>query len=140
MKNYVIKTNNNNYPTFFDEALDLFKPLFFDEHTDFMKTDIKENENNYELDIEMPGYNKDEINIDIEEGYLTVSAKKAENQEEKDKQHYIKKERMASCSRSFYVGDVEEENVKAKFDNGVLNIILPKEQEQKPQKRNILID
>ena len=94
-----------------------------------MKTDIQENKNGYTLDIEMPGYNKDDINISLEDGYVTVSAKKQEKAESNDNV-YLRRERSVSCSRSYYVGEVEEADIKATFDNGVLTLLLPKEKEK----------
>ena len=139
MKNFL---QTSSFPTFFDDALDLFKPMFYDQTSDVMKTDIKENDDNYELDIEMPGYDKKDIMIDLEDGYLTISAKKDEKEEKKEdkKFSYIKRERAISCSRGFYVGDIQEDSVKAKYENGILNIVLPKIPEEKPVKRNILVD
>lgn len=100
-------------------------------HQDLMKTDIKETKDGYELDIDLPGVEKKDINLELKDGYLTIKANHNQEQEEKDDQgHYLRKERFTgSCSRSFYVGDnVKEEDVHAKFDNGILKLSFPKEE------------
>lgn len=99
-----------------------------------MKTDVKEKDGNYILEIDVPGYSKDDIKIELENGYLTVTAEKVENKDEEDKKsHYIHKERFyGKCSRSYYAGeDVKEEDIKAAFKNGILTIEFPKEKEEK---------
>lgn len=138
MKNYLTKTNDfDNAVGFFDN---FFKPLFYDEKFDSMKTDIKETENGYELEVEMPGFEKGDINISLENDYLTISAEKKANEEEDGKNRYVRKERSVSCSRSYYVGDISENDVKACYNNGLLKVSLPKEQEEKPSKHTIDID
>ena len=99
-----------------------------------MKTDIKENEGSYELDIDLPGFKKDEITAELKDGYLTVSAAKGLDKDEEDKKgHYIRQERYSGAmSRTFYVGeDVKQEDIKAKFENGILSLSVPKPVEQK---------
>ena len=94
-----------------------------------MKTDIREHDEGYELDIDLPGFKKDEITIDLDNGYLTISAAKGLDKDEQDKKgKYIRKERYAGAvQRSFYVGDaVTEEDVKAKFEDGILKLSIPK--------------
>ena len=94
-----------------------------------MKTDIKENENGYELDIDLPGYKKENVKAELKDGYLTISASNDSSTEEKDeKGKYIRKERYTgSVSRSFYVGKyVTEEDIHAKFENGILKLSVPK--------------
>ena len=108
-----------------------------------MRTDIKETENGYQLDVEMPGFDKKDIKISLENGYLTVSAEKSSREEEnKDKnEKYIRKECTVSCSRSYYVGDdIERENVKAKYDNGMLTLTVPKSQPKQLPSHNIEIE
>ena len=135
MKNYLQKRNNNY--DLFDAFDDFFRPVFYDEQRD-LKTNIKETENNYELDIEMPGYSKDQIKVALENGYLTVSANK-ENKEEDAGKHYVRKEISESCSRSYYVGeDVTQADIKAKYENGMLAICVPKSQPK--QLKNSFID
>lgn len=107
-----------------------------------LKTDIKENEDSYALEVEMPGVNKQDINLELKKGYLTISAEKHSSNDEKDKKgNYVRRERFyGSKSRSFYVGNnVKEEDIKASLDNGVLNIEIPKEKPQIEQTKKIEI-
>ena len=109
-----------------------------------MKTDVKETDSGYEVDIDLPGFKKDEINVQLDNGYLSISAAKGLDKEEKKEGKYIRKERYAgSMSRSFYVGDgVSQEDIKAKFENGVLTLEVPKK-EAKPaveEKKTIAIE
>lgn len=126
----------------FDEAINnFFRPLFFSDELDSMKTDIKEHSNKYVMQIEVPGFDKKDISINLEDGYLNVSAKKQVKEESgKDSGSYIKKERTVSCSRSYYVGELKEEEIKAKYENGVLELTLPKLKEKVPAKKQITID
>lgn len=146
MKNYMVNNNNNrrnNEVDFFDDAFgNFFKPLFYEEKHNTMKTDIKENEHSYLLDVEAPGFDKKDINVSLENGYLTVTAQKKEcNKEcEGKKENYIRRERSCSLSRSYYVGDVKKEDVKAKYENGVLMIEIPKETPEVPVSHSIEIE
>ena len=143
MKNYIQKRNNYQHDPFFDAFDDFFKPVFYDDRADSMRTDIKETESGYQLDVEMPGFDKKDIKISLENGYLTVSAEKSSREEEnKDKnEKYIRKECTVSCSRSYYVGDdIERENVKAKYDNGMLTLTVPKSQPKQLPSHNIEIE
>lgn len=100
-----------------------------------MKTDIRETDGSFELDIDMPGFSKEDLKAELKEGYLTVSASTSKDKDEKDENgKYIRRERYSgSCSRSFYVGDeVKQEDIKAKFENGILKISVPRK-EAKPQ-------
>ena len=118
---------------------DLFRP--FDKNARGMRTDLKENEKQFEFDIDIPGFKKEEIEIDLKDGYLTVCAKREVNQEEKDQNSYIKRERHFSACRNYFVGDkIAEEEIKAKYENGVLNIIVPKQQPKELPKHKIQID
>ncbi len=122
----------------------LFDNIFFPyEHKEnnMMKTDVKENENDYELQVEVPGVNKENISIDYENGYVTIAAKTNKSKDEKDKEgNYIRRERYSgSYSRSYYVGEVDRESIKAKLDNGVLSIIVPKTKAEE-QKKAIAIE
>ena len=103
-------------------------PLYGKHAKHMMKTDVRETEDTYEVDMDLPGFKKDEINVDLKNGYLTVSAAKGLDKDEKDKNgKYIRQERYTGAmSRSFYVGDVTPEDVKAKFEDGILQISLPK--------------
>ncbi|MDY2957798.1 Hsp20/alpha crystallin family protein, partial [Floccifex sp.] len=110
---------------------DLFDDFFTgSSNSDFMKTDIVEKDNNYELSIEMPGVKKENIQMELKNGYLKVGAKTSNSTENKDENgRVVRKERFSgSYARSFYVGEnVRQEDVKASFDNGELKIVLPKE-------------
>ena len=132
MKNYLTRRNND----LFDEAFDsFFRPFYMDSESTFMKTDIKETDKDYVLDVEMPGFEKKDIALKFESGYITISAKK----DGADDSKYIRRERAVSCSRSYYMGDVDEKLIKAKYENGVLTVTVPK---QKPEesRHSILID
>ena len=100
-----------------------------------MKTDIKELDNGYELEIDLPGFKKDEIKAELNNGYLTVSAAKGLDEDKEDKKtgKYIRRERYAgACQRSYYVGeDITEEYIKASFEHGILTLFVPKK-EAKP--------
>jgi HSP20 family molecular chaperone IbpA len=131
MKRY-LQTRDNNYDVF--GALDdFFRPVFYDESPN-VRTNIKETDAAYELDIEMPGYEKDEIKVSLDNGYLTVSCEKKQNEEE-EKKHFLRREICQSCSRSFYVGnDVSEADITAKYDKGILSLNVPK---AKPKKEEL---
>ena len=105
-----------------------------------MKTDIKETEKEYELSIELPGYKKEDVNAELKDGYLIISATNEQNDEEKDDNGYIRKERYyGSCQRTFYVGkDLKEEDIKAKFENGVLTLDVPKDVEKLPEEKKYI--
>lgn len=92
MKNYLQKRNSYIRDTFFDAFDDFFKPVFYDNSADSMRTDIKETENGYQLDVEMPGFDKKDIKISLENGYLTVSAQKSSKEEEGKKERKVYKE------------------------------------------------
>ncbi|MDD6233541.1 Hsp20/alpha crystallin family protein [Frisingicoccus sp.] len=98
-----------------------------------MKTDIKDTKEGYELDIELPGYNKEDVSAELKDGYLTISASTKSDEGEKDeKGKYIRRERYyGSCSRSFYVGEaITQEDIKARFENGILKLFVPKKEEK----------
>lgn len=129
--------------------LDLFKDLFDGDsffgkrESAIMKTDIKEKDNEYVIEMDLPGYEKENINVTLKDGYLEVSAevKKEENSDEKEK--FVHKERyFGHCERSFYVGDqITEEDIKAEFKNGILKISIPKKEakEELPETKRIEI-
>ena len=108
-----------------------------------MRTDIRETEIGFELTIDLPGFKKDEVNVELKNGYLTIQAAKGLDKDETDKKgKYIRQERYAgSCSRSFYVGeDVEPEDVTAKFENGILQLSIPKAaKKQLPKNTSVTI-
>jgi HSP20 family molecular chaperone IbpA len=110
--------------------------------TSVMKTDIKETEQGFELDIDLPGYKKEDVKAQLADGYMTITAETSQNNEEKDNDgKYIRRERYyGTCSRSFYVGeDISEEDIKAKFENGILKISVPKKEEQPAVEKNKFI-
>lgn len=124
---------------------DLFDDFFQNNYStnSVMKTDIVENENDYTLAMEVPGVAKENIQIELKNGYLKVTANSESNKEDADdKGRIIRKERVVgSYSRSFYVGEnVDAEDVKASFENGILNIVVPKEQKKVEQKKFIAIE
>ena len=111
-----------------------------------MKTDVKETDQGYELEMDLPGFAKDEIRVSLENGYMTISAAKGLDQDEKEKDsgRYIRRERYAgACQRSFYIGeDITEEDIKGEFKHGILKLFVPKK-EAKPtveQKKFITIE
>ena len=132
-------------PRVFDD--DFFRDDFFS-HKDkmnfqLMKTDIQEDENKYLLEVDLPGYNKEDIKIDVTDGYLTIHAKTTDEVNEEEKGKYVRRERfMGECTRSFYVGDdTKEDEIKASFKNGILKLEVPKinPEEKKDEKKYIEI-
>lgn len=122
----------------FDLLEEMFRdPFFMEGESKIMKTDIKEKKDKYLIDIDLPGYEKENIKLEVEDGYLTVHATIDSNKEEKEEGKFVRKERyMGSCSRSFYVGEeVKTEDIKASYKNGTLKIEIPKK-EEKPQVSN----
>ncbi len=108
-------------------------PLFGKRAKNLMKTDVREHDDQYEVDIELPGFKKEEVNIELKDGYLVISAEKGLDKEHKDKAgKMIRQERYAgSMTRSFYVGEaVKQEDIKAKLEHGVLKLMIPKEEEK----------
>ena len=129
----------------FDLLGKMFADPFFTEHeSKIMKTDIKEKTDKYLIGIELPGYQKENIKIDVEDGYLTVHAEINSDNEEKEEGKFVRRERyVGSCSRSFYVGnEVKSEDIKASFKNGILKIEVPKKEYKKelPEKKYIEIE
>jgi len=113
-------------------------------HNLVMKTDIKETDGGFELAIELPGYKKDDVQAELKDGYMTISASQKEEKDEKDGDgKYIRRERFyGNCSRSFYVGEnVDETDIKANFENGVLKVFVPKKEPdpEVPEKKFIQI-
>ena len=123
---------------------DVEKKLYGKNAARVMKTDLKEHEDGYELSVDLPGFKKDQIQLQLSNGYLTVSAAKGVEEEEKDKKgRLVHQERFSgSMSRSYYVGEnLEEEDIKAKFENGVLTLDFPKvEQKKLPERKTIMIE
>ena len=119
-------------------------PLYGKNARNLMKTDVRETENSYELDIDLPGFKKDEITAELKDGYLIISAAKGLDKDEKDKEgRMIRQERYAgSCTRSFYVGDaVTEQEIKGKYEDGILKLCIPKrDAKQVEEKKTIAIE
>ena len=119
----------------FPEIPDVDKTLYGKHAKNVMKTDVKETDNSYEVDIDLPGFKKDEIEAKLENGYLTISAAKGLDKEEKDEKDgkYIRKERYSGAmSRAFYVGDeLKQEDIKAKYEDGILKLSVPKKEPKK---------
>ena len=128
----------------FPEMRDIDRKLYGKRASHEMKTDVREHDDGYELDIDLPGFQKDELTLRLQDGYLTVSAAKGLDEEHKDKKgKVIRRERYSGAmQRSFYVGDgVEETDVKAKYENGVLKLSIPKKEHKKlPEHHNIAIE
>ena len=130
--------NDNLFDDFFDFPFydDRAEKKLYGHHAaNLMKTDIQEHEDGYTLEMDLPGFKKEEIQIELYNGYMTISAAKGLDEDEKDKKSgkYIRRERYTgSCQRSFYVGeDVTEEDIKAEFKHGILKLFIPKK-EAKP--------
>ena len=118
-------------------------PLYGKHAKNLMRTDVRETEDTYELDVDLPGFKKDEVTLELKDGVLTIQAVKGLDKDETDKKgKYIRQERYAgACSRTFYVGDgVEPEDVTAKFENGILQLSIPKEaKKQLPKNTSVTI-
>ena len=129
----------------FDLLDDMFGGVFFNEgESKLMKTDIKEKKDEYVIDIDLPGYEKEGIKLNIQDGYLTVHATVNKEEKDEEKGKFVRKERYSgACSRSFYVGEnITEDEIKAKFKNGTLTIVVPKKEDKKelPSKKYIEIE
>ncbi|MDY3824993.1 MAG: Hsp20/alpha crystallin family protein [Lachnospiraceae bacterium] len=141
--------NDNVFDDFFDFPFydDRAEKKLYGHHAaNLMKTDIQEHDDGYTLEMDLPGFKKEEIQIELNNGYMTISAAKGLDEDEKDKKSgkYIRRERYTgSCQRSFYVGeDVTEEDIKAEFKHGILKLFVPKK-EAKPaveQKKYVSIE
>lgn len=127
--------SENLFDDFFTDPFGLMTPVrgndpLYGKHArNIMKTDVRELENSYELDIDLPGFKKDEISVDLKDGYLTIAASKGLDKDQQDEAgNYIRRERYAGvCRRSFYVGDaVRPEDIGAKYEDGILRLSVPK--------------
>ena len=143
-------------PDVFDDDYDLFEdfdrnffgrrnPLVGHHEKNLMKTDIRDEKDHYEMMVDLPGFKKDEIQLSLQDGYLTISAEKGLDKDENDKNgNLIRQERYSGAlSRSYYIGEsITEDEVKAKFEDGVLSIIIPKkeEKEELPASNHIMIE
>lgn len=127
----------NDFSSFDDRDMNKIEKKLYGHHAkNIMKTDVRENDDSYQLEMDLPGFTKDEVKVSLENGYLTISAAKGldEDEEEKKTGKYIRRERYAgACERSFYVGeDITHEDIKGEFKHGILTLTIPKK-EAKPQ-------
>ena len=121
----------NLFDDFFDNS---FRDFSIGQGNGLMKTDVKGSDGDYEIDMSLPGVNKEDIKAELKDGYLTVSAQTSNEKEDKDEnKKYVRRERYyGSCSRSFYVGEqVKQEEIKARYENGVLTLNIPKKEPEK---------
>ena len=141
--------SENLFDEFFDDDFMRFpawfgrNPLYGKRAKNLMKTDVRETEGAYEVDIDLPGFQKDEIHVDVKDGYLTVRAAKGLEREQKGQDgKYLRQERYSgACSRSFYVGQMEPTDVTAKYEHGILRLTLPKQaQRELPKSTAVAID
>ena len=133
----MIPRRNGNGVDIFDEVFN--DPFFSEKENKIMKTDVKEKDGSYILEIDIPGYDKEDIQIELQDGYVTVTATKNEEKEDKHAK-YLKRERFSGmCSRSYYAGEnITEEDIKANFKNGILTITFPKETEKKIEQKKYI--
>ena len=131
------------FDRFFDDSLEkeffgTHNPLYGKHAKNLMKTDVKDVNDHYEVAVDLPGFQKDEVNVELENGYLTISAAKGLDKDQKgDEGHYIRQERYSgSCSRSFYVGDIQPEDIHAKYEDGILKLTLPKADQKAIEHQN----
>ena len=127
-----------DFPAFDDKAMQKAQRKLYGRHAaNMMKTDVQEHDDHYEVDIDLPGFRKDELSLELQDGYLVISAAKGLDRDEKEKKtgKFVRQERYAgSMSRSFYVGeDVKQEDIHAKYESGVLKLNIPKVEEKKPE-------
>ena len=140
----------NLFDEFFDDDFPMIpmrsirNPLYGKNAKNLMKTDVRETDNTYELEVDLPGFKKDEVQLDLKDGYLTISAAKGLDKDQEDKKgKYIRQERYAgACSRSFFVGEgIEPQDVSAKFEDGILRVSLPKQvKKELPRNSTIAIE
>ena len=131
------------FDRFFDDSLEkeffgTHNPLYGKHAKNLMKTDVKDVNDHYEVAVDLPGFQKDEVNVELENGYLTISAAKGLDKDQKDDEgHYIRQERYSgSCSRSFYVGDIQPEDIHAKYEDGILKLTRPKADQKAIEHQN----
>ena len=133
----------NLFDNFFDNNFFSGRnPLYGKHEKDIMKTDVREKDGNYEVFVDLPGFKKEDVTLNLENGYLTITAEKGLEKDEDEKGSYVRKERWSgSCLRSFYLGDgVRAEDIKAKMEDGILTLTFPKEVKKLPEKNTILIE
>ena len=129
----------------FDRAMRAAEPrsMFGKRSANVMKTDVRETKDGYDVFVDLPGFKKEDVKLDLQNGYLTITANRSEDLDEKDNEgRYIRQERATgSCARSFYVGkELEPKDISAKFENGILSLHLPKADAKKLEPRQTLIE
>lgn len=143
MKHELTERNVHNDYDFFDEAMNELFPFFGYNRRrrtqNYMRTDVKENEKEYVMEVELPGLEKKDIGLSVKDGYLNISVQKSESEKDENEK-YIRRERSFSCSRSYYIGDVSKEEIRAKYENGILRVSVPKEQPKEPVADKIEIE
>lgn len=143
MKHELAERNVHNDYDFFDEAMNELFPFFGYNRRrrtqNYMRTDVKENEKEYVMEVELPGLEKKDIALSVKDGYLNISVQKSESEKDENEK-YIRRERSFSCSRSYYIGDVSKEEIRAKYENGILRVSIPKEQPKEPVSDKIEIE
>ena len=139
--------SNNWFDDLFDRSFQMApwpdeRELYGKHARNLMKTDVHETEDSYEMNVDLPGFKKEDIHVDLKEGYLTLRAEKNLEKEEKKEKKVIRSERyVGSMSRSFYVGDLRPESIKCKYEDGVLTLEFPKaEQPKLPETHSITIE
>ena len=136
--------NGNLFDDFMDFSFpDIDRELYGKRAQNIMKTDVKELDNAYEVMVDLPGFNKEDIHLELNDGNLTISAVKSLDKENESKGNYIRRERVVgNMQRSFYVGEnLTEEDIHAKYENGILTLDIPKKEAKKaPEKKYITID
>ncbi len=139
--------SNNWFDDLFDRSFEMVpwtgeRELYGKHARNLMKTDVHETEDGYEMNVDLPGFKKEDIHVDLNEGYLTLRAEKNLEKEEKKEKKVIRSERyVGSMSRSFYVGDVKPESIKCRYENGVLTLEFPKADQPKlPEAHAITIE
>ena len=139
--------NANLSNDFFNDSFDhMFQDMFrspFERmnQASYMSTDIQDLGDSYQMDMELPGFDKEDVKADLKDGYLTISAEHSSNQEEKDdKGQYVRRERyVGSCQRRFYVGkNITQEDIHASFENGILKMVIPKKESPAVEERKYI--
>lgn len=139
--------NRNWIEDLFDKSFEMVpwpeeRELYGKRMQNLMKTDVHETEDSYEMNVDLPGFKKEDIHVELKEGYLTLRAEKNLEKEEKKEKKVIRSERyVGSMSRSFYVGDIQPESIKCKYEDGVLTLEFPKADQKKlPETHSITIE
>lgn len=132
-----LSTRTWNPLSIFNDTFESFFTPYY-EKLDFMKTDITEKKDSFVVEVELPGYDKKNISVEYLDKYLTIKAERKDSVSDDEK--IIRKERSLNCARSYYVGDIDENELKAKYENGVLYVTIPKAQAKKSSKLPINIE